>query len=71
MSAFACFLPPDDVQRRAWECCVVLGDGFADRLALVDRVLIEEMQHVGPAALGWADCRIAFRLYSATIAERV
>ena len=65
------FGPPLARRRRSWECVYVLREEFADRLGTNDRLTVEVLFHAGPEAFGWRLCRLAFRLYGATVADRV
>lgn len=49
----------------------MLREEFADPLGTNDRLTVEVLFHAGPEAFGWRLCRLAFRLYGATVADRV
>lgn len=62
--------PPFEVQQRAWEAAHVLRADFAERLALRDRVRIEEVYLTGPERLGWHDVQAMLRCARLTIEVR-
>ena len=62
--------PPFEVQRRAWECAVVLRDEFADRLTLAQNIRAEVVCRLHPDQIGWAEIGDMLALYPLRVEAR-
>ena len=61
---------PYIVQRRAWECALVLVAEFSDRLAPCDWHWAATVAALGPETFTWLECRAAQRLYNVYVEAR-